>query len=427
MSEHAKVLAEEAKQLVRRANGLHGSDHPAQYVATADACRAIDRLAALATQQQAETPVAQTETLALLEGADQFATNRSMAVTKEWKAGWNDCLAYVRKVLASPTAATPAANDHLKEVAKEFRAAIPTREGVILAAMIEEGVTCLESHIQAAIDSQPEQTEPDMTLIADPKIRAAAEAYHRTPGGHWFKLQAAIAQAYIAAATPPVAERNSAALSDGQVRDWLLQLSACETVERAIVKFRAILATQANSAAPQPDVLGISGHSTWPKMHPSTESLVRRFSWALADKLAAAEKKYGYSDGWASHDWMDECRAHLMEHIAKGDPRDVAAYCAFLWHHGESTSAPKAEDNSAAPSVQAQERQFQVGDRVRGTYDEDPLTGTITRIGLDKRGRMCAWYRATPTSYEMHDLLTDLMLLTPPKPGSTSGAKGNEK
>lgn len=37
-----------------------------------------------------------------------------------------------------------------------------------------------------------EQTAPDMTLIADPRMRAAAEAYHRAPGGHWFKLKAAI-------------------------------------------------------------------------------------------------------------------------------------------------------------------------------------------------------------------------------------------
>ena len=75
-----------------------------------------------------------------------------------------------------------------------------------------------------------------------------------------------------------------------------------------------------------------------PSLHPATADLVRRFSQALAEKLAAAEAKYGYSDGWASPDWMDECRAKLMEHIAKGDPRDVAAYCAFLWHHGASTA-----------------------------------------------------------------------------------------
>jgi hypothetical protein len=66
---------------------------------------------------------------------------------------------------------------------------------------------------------------------------------------------------------------------------------------------------------------------------------VDRFAAALKGKLAAAEKKYGYSDGWAEPDWMQECRAKLVDHIAKGDPRDVAAYCAFLWHHGESTAA----------------------------------------------------------------------------------------
>jgi len=75
-----------------------------------------------------------------------------------------------------------------------------------------------------------------------------------------------------------------------------------------------------------------------PALHPATADLVRRFSVALAEKLAAAEQKYGYSDNWARPGWMDECRQHLLDHIAKGDPRDVAAYCAFLWHHGEHTS-----------------------------------------------------------------------------------------
>lgn len=73
-------------------------------------------------------------------------------------------------------------------------------------------------------------------------------------------------------------------------------------------------------------------------LHPHTANLVARFAEALAEKLAKAERKYGYSDGWASPDWMDECRAKLMEHVAKGDPRDVAAYCAFLWHHNERTA-----------------------------------------------------------------------------------------
>lgn len=74
-------------------------------------------------------------------------------------------------------------------------------------------------------------------------------------------------------------------------------------------------------------------------LHPTTQDLVARFTKAVYDKLASAEKKYGYSDNWARKDWMDECRHELMEHIKKGDPRDVAAYCAFLWHHGASTNA----------------------------------------------------------------------------------------
>jgi len=84
--------------------------------------------------------------------------------------------------------------------------------------------------------------------------------------------------------------------------------------------------------------------STAPDVHPATAALVIRFSAALLEKLAAAEKKYGYSDGWLSPDWMDECRTKLIEHIAKGDPRDVAAYCAFLWHHGESTALAAKDD-----------------------------------------------------------------------------------
>lgn len=79
-------------------------------------------------------------------------------------------------------------------------------------------------------------------------------------------------------------------------------------------------------------------------LHPDTQDLVTRFATALAVKLHAAELKHGYSDGWKEPHWMDECRYKLIEHLAKGDPRDVAAYCAFLWHHCQSTSpSPSAE------------------------------------------------------------------------------------
>ncbi|HDS7793376.1 TPA: DUF551 domain-containing protein [Raoultella ornithinolytica] len=37
-------------------------------------------------------------------------------------------------------------------------------------------------------------------------------------------------------------------------------------------------------------------------------------------------------------DWYDDCLQSLWEHIEKGDPRDVAAYCAFMWYHGWVTT-----------------------------------------------------------------------------------------
>ena len=44
----------------------------------------------------------------------------------------------------------------------------------------------------------------------------------------------------------------------------------------------------------------------WKDLHPETILLVRRFAYALAEKLLAAQVKYGYSDGWKQSDWMDE-------------------------------------------------------------------------------------------------------------------------
>jgi len=72
----------------------------------------------------------------------------------------------------------------------------------------------------------------------------------------------------------------------------------------------------------------------WPDgLHPATKNLVRTFATALAWKLRKAEMKYGYADSWRESDWSEECRGKMMGHIAKGDPLDVAAYCAFMWWH----------------------------------------------------------------------------------------------
>jgi DNA repair exonuclease SbcCD ATPase subunit len=44
---------------------------------------------------------------------------------------------------------------------------------------------------------------------------------------------------------------------------------------------------------------------------------------------------------------MDECRVKLREHVEKGDPLDVAAYCAFLWYHGQPANAPAPSTDPA--------------------------------------------------------------------------------
>lgn len=76
-------------------------------------------------------------------------------------------------------------------------------------------------------------------------------------------------------------------------------------------------------------------------LHADTANLVGLFAEALAFKLADAQEKRGYTNEWMRTDWMNICRTRLMEHLEKGDPRDVAAYCAFLWHHNEPTVAPQ--------------------------------------------------------------------------------------
>lgn len=79
------------------------------------------------------------------------------------------------------------------------------------------------------------------------------------------------------------------------------------------------------------------------ELHPDTQNLVADFCTALAEKLYGAQLKYGYDADWKQDGWATQCLSHFHQHIAKGAPRDVAAYCAFMWYHGwktESVSGP---------------------------------------------------------------------------------------
>jgi hypothetical protein len=72
-------------------------------------------------------------------------------------------------------------------------------------------------------------------------------------------------------------------------------------------------------------------------LQPTTISLVRDFAEALAAKLRKAELKYDFSDSWKLDDWEQKCKQDLYLHLEKGDPIDVAAYCAFMWYHRWNT------------------------------------------------------------------------------------------
>jgi hypothetical protein len=73
------------------------------------------------------------------------------------------------------------------------------------------------------------------------------------------------------------------------------------------------------------------------EMRTLTRALVREFAEALAQKLSEAELKNGWEDEWTGAD-PAALRESLRDHIKKGDPRDVGAFCAFLWALGASTN-----------------------------------------------------------------------------------------
>lgn len=75
------------------------------------------------------------------------------------------------------------------------------------------------------------------------------------------------------------------------------------------------------------------------ELHRDSAELVAQFASALARKLRESERKYGFTNTWKTDtSWRGECADQLVQHVAKGDPLDVAAYCAFMWHHGWKTT-----------------------------------------------------------------------------------------
>tara|TARA_Y100000815_G_scaffold221805_1_gene208185 strand:- start:82 stop:1134 length:1053 start_codon:yes stop_codon:yes gene_type:complete len=110
----------------------------------------------------------------------------------------------------------------------------------------------------------------------------------------------------------------------------IVGLGKCESVE---AREAALVDLECDAAE------WLAGKPADDALHPATADLVDRFAAALKEKLAASERKYGWTDEWTKDDWQERCQRSLVEHLAKGDPRDVAAFAAFMWHHGWPTVA----------------------------------------------------------------------------------------
>jgi hypothetical protein len=84
----------------------------------------------------------------------------------------------------------------------------------------------------------------------------------------------------------------------------------------------------------------------------SDDEAVDRFAVELKEKLAESRTKG--RRGWqhCDPDYLSEC---LREHVEKGDPRDVAAYCMMLWHQGKAIASTAYAEQQPDPLVAASE------------------------------------------------------------------------
>lgn len=74
------------------------------------------------------------------------------------------------------------------------------------------------------------------------------------------------------------------------------------------------------------------------ELHPDSEQLLKVCFEELRLKMIKSQKKYGWSNEWLTQDWEDECREQMIEHLQKGDPRDVAVYAMFMIYRGWTTN-----------------------------------------------------------------------------------------
>jgi hypothetical protein len=68
-------------------------------------------------------------------------------------------------------------------------------------------------------------------------------------------------------------------------------------------------------------------------LHPDTKELLINFVQKMGQKLRETEIKHNYGNSWKYDNWQLKCGKDFITHIEKGNPIDVANYCAFMDYH----------------------------------------------------------------------------------------------
>lgn len=145
-----------------------------------------------------------------------------------------------------------------------------------------------------------------------------------------------------------------------------------------------------------------------PSMPPhDDDAAVERFAAEMKAKLAAARAK-GRS-GWQQCNPSDLSRM-LREHVEKGDPRDVANFCMFLWSLEAPISKAAQPDERAAPtdSIPLHEDMLRALEHVECVYRQNVVKDGEPSSTLANLQRVIARARATAPQATM-PLLTDAM------------------
>ena len=152
-------------------------------------------------------------------------------------------------------------------------------------------------------------------------------------------------------------------------------------------------------------------------MSDKTDDLINHFAAALREKLTKAEEKYGYDDAWLNGGWRDDLIRKLHEHIAKGDPRDVAAYCAFAWHHQWSLAPSPGDAREVADAIVS----WVLGPTEPGA---DELLAYISSVILAREQAAVARERAEQDDI-IHALRTEVARLQNAKRKEANAASGS--